>query len=180
MNNGSNNNVFQAVNNLIQKCNEIENRINALEENMERQLNISRCQVMRVKNGEMLPDDYLLNGRAYNDLSPERAFEMYNDNNLNFILLDVSDSNYNPPKEMPEAVKIPLNELAIRHTELSSKIASYLIISENGVKSIQACEMLNRFGYFNLNNVSGGYKFWPAIRNLDNLLRPVSKNEEAA
>lgn len=160
-----NNNIFQAINSLMDKVSALENRINTLEENIEKELYITRCQIMRVKNKEHLPDDYLLHGRTYHDLSPEKAFQMYNNLHLNFVLLDVSKKSYTPPKELPEAIKIPLDELAIRHTELDSKVASYIVISEDGVSSILACEMLNRFGYYNLNNVSGGYKFWPSIRN---------------
>ena len=36
-----------------------------------------------------------------------------------------------------------------------------MIISENGLRSIQACEMLVKKGFFNINNISGGYEFWP-------------------
>ena len=165
----SNNNIFHAVNHLFDKVDALEKRINSVEEELEKQMYITRCQLMRVKNSEQLPDDYLLNGRPYNDLSPEKAFQMYNNLHLNFVVLDVSKKEYTPARELPEAIKIPLDELAIRHTELDSKIASYVVISEDGTSSILACEMLNRFGFYNLNNVSGGYKFWPSIRNKEDL-----------
>jgi rhodanese-related sulfurtransferase len=36
-----------------------------------------------------------------------------------------------------------------------------MIISENGLRSIQACELLIKKGFFNINNISGGHEFWP-------------------
>ena len=165
-------NVFQAINDLYDQFEKLENRINSIEDNLEKQLYITRCQIMRVKNQEELPDDYVLNGRCYNDLSPEKAFEKYNDFDLNYVILDVSSKGYTPAKELPEAIKIPLDELAIRHTELDSKLISYLVISEDGTSSVLACEMLHRFGFYNLNNISGGYKFWPAIRHKEVVNHP--------
>ena len=38
---------------------------------------------------------------------------------------------------------------------------SIFVISEKGVRSILACKILNRFGFYNLSNISGGHKFWP-------------------
>ena len=72
--------------------------------------------------------------------------------------------DYSPIEELPEAMHIPLEELNIRFTEISNKSTPVYIISENGVKSILACEILNECGYYNVNNISGGYKFWPGFR----------------
>jgi rhodanese-related sulfurtransferase len=41
-----------------------------------------------------------------------------------------------------------------------------LVISENGTTSILACEFLNQMGFYNINNISGGYKFWPGYRKI--------------
>lgn len=123
-----------------------------------------QAQMVRIKNGERLPDDFVLNRRTYNDLSPERAMRLYEQKERDFVLLDVSSKSYRPEKELPEALKIPLEELGIRYKELVNKAVSVLIISEDGTRSILACEILNNRGYYNLNNISGGYKFWPAFR----------------
>jgi rhodanese-related sulfurtransferase len=157
-------NVFFNINDLKNQVKDLQSEVKDLGEKLEKSLAVERCHLLRVKNGEMLPDDYILNGRLYNDLSPEQAFQFYSKQNENFILLDVSEKSYHPSDEFPEAIKIPLEELPIRFKEIINKAVPILIISENGIRSILACEMLNQVGYYNVNNISGGYKFWPAFR----------------
>lgn len=161
-------NIFKNLSNLSEKLEKIEKRIDQLELKMEKVLSIQSCHIMRVKNGEQLSDDYILNQRAYHDLTPEKAFHIYQNQNADFILLDVSAKEFYPEIDLPESIKIPLEELKIRHIELPSKITSLMIISENGTRSINACELLNELGYFNINNISGGYKFWPGHKVKDN------------
>jgi rhodanese-related sulfurtransferase len=127
---------------------------------------------MRVKNKEELSDDYLLKGLSYLDLSPEKAFELYNNVDNDFILLDVSRVVFQPFKDLPEAKKIPLEDLVMSTHLLQGRGKSIYIISECGVRSIMACKVLNNLGYYNLNNISGGYKFWPGFREFNNYLEP--------
>ena len=54
-----------------------------------------------------------------------------------------------------------MEELYVRFSEIPNKTVPILVISENGLRSIQACEILIKKGFFNINNVSGGYEFWP-------------------
>lgn len=157
-------NIFYNFNKLSEKVKELQAELQEVKENFEKLQSVTRCHVMRVKNGERLADDYILNGRLYNDMTPDQAFSYYNKQDFNYILLDVSEKGYRPPEELPEAIQIPLEELPIRFKEIVNKATPILIISEDGVRSIRACEMLNECGYYNVNNISGGYKFWPAFR----------------
>lgn len=166
--------IFYNFNKLQDEVKELRKELNDLTEKYEKAMATQRCHIMRIKNGEKLSDEYILNGRNYNDYSPEAAFDFYNQVDENYILLDVSAKGYEPPEELPEATKIPLDELPFRAKEIVNKATPILIISENGVKSILACEMLNEFGYFNVNNISGGYKFWPAFRH-----KEITKTEAA-
>lgn len=159
------NSIFSEINDILGRLTEFENRLDKIEDSFEEALHAIRCNMVRVKNGENLSDDFIANSRTYNDLSPERAFEYYNESDNDFILLDVSSKKYVPAVEIAESTKIPLDELAIRHTELKNKLVPYLVISEDGVNSIIACEILYKLGFKNINNISGGYKFWPSIRN---------------
>lgn len=156
--------IFYNFNQLQNQVKELQKEVVEITEKYEKAMAVQRCHMMRIKNGEKLSDEYILSGKLYNDYSPEAAFDFYNQADENYILLDVSEKGYEPPEELAEATKIPLSELPIRVKEISNKAVPVLVISENGVNSILACEMLNQFGFFNVNNVSGGYKFWPPFR----------------
>lgn len=160
------NNIFFKLNEVMDRLDELEKRMNRLEKESSDEFEIQKCQIMRLKNGDFVSDDYILNGRSYNDLSPEKSWELYNKKDLDFILLDVSQKSFHPLEELPEAINIPLEELNLRARELVNKATRIFVISENGTRSILACEMLNKHGYFNVNNISGGYKFWPGFKEL--------------
>ncbi len=157
-------NVFFNINKLSERVNELQKQINELNEKLKTQTAVDRSHMMRIKNGDHLADDYILNGRMYNDMSPDKAYSYYEKDNINFILLDVSKKSYAPIEELPEAIKIPFNELNIRYKEIINKATPILVISEDGTTSILACELLNNMGYYNVNNISGGYKFWPGYK----------------
>lgn len=125
---------------------------------------LEKVQLLRVKNQEELSDQYLLDSTGYLDLSPDKAFEMYNNKNIDFVLLDVSVDEYTPFKTLKEAKNIPLEELENKIHELPSKKRHFLVISERGARSILACKILNEYGYYHLSHISGGYKFWPGFR----------------
>lgn len=160
-------NIFKKLNDLNEKLNKLEKKILNLEQKMDTSFDIQSNHIMRVKNGQNLSDDFIINKRGYNDMSPEKAYQIYLNKDADFILLDTSNKEYHPERELPEAIKIPYDELNIRHEELPSKSTSILVISENGTNSIKACELLNSLGYYNVNNISGGYKFWPGLRLKD-------------
>ena len=153
-------NVFFKINSLSNRVNELQKQINELNEKLDNSIEIERCHLLRIKNGDQLSDDYILNGRQYNDMTPDIAYEYYQQEDTNFILLDVSEKQFNPIEEIPEATKIPFDQLSNRYKEIVNRAVPILVISENGTSSILACELLNSLGYFNVNNVSGGYKFW--------------------
>ena len=173
-------NVFYTFNKLQDQVKDLQKELHELKEDYDKSMAINRCHMMRIKNGERLADEYILNGKLYNDFSPEQAFDYYNQKDANYILLDVSQKGYQPPEELPEATKIPLEELAVRFKEIVNKAVPILIISEDGVKSILACELLNQLGYYNVNNISGGYKFWPAFRQKQIPQAPLEEVKKAA
>ena len=160
------NNIYHTFNLINARLNHLEKKIAELDEKLDEVIQIERSHLVRVKNGEELSDDFILKGRTYYDLSPEQAFELYNDPDKDFILLDVSAKGYQAFDTLPEAIKIPLEELAIRHQEIQNKNTTLFIMSENGVRSILACELLQRCGFHNINNISGGHKFWPGHKKI--------------
>lgn len=155
------NNVFFIINKLVGRVAKLEYKLYKLESEMTRQMAIQRNHLVRVKNQGFLPDDFIQNGRAYLDLSPEKAWAMYKDPNQDFIFIDVSYKNFELDSPRPkECLHIPLEEIDERFGEIPNHSTPIIIISEDGLRSILACEFLNSKGYFNCNNVSGGWKFW--------------------
>ncbi len=155
------NNIFSKLDQIEKRLDKMERRIECMDQDTEKAFKTIQAQMVRVKNGEKLPDDYLLNRRGYNDLSPEKARKLFLEKDRDFILLDVSEKSFGNQDGFSEAIKIPLEELGIRHKELPNKTSTIMVISEDGTRSILACELLNKHGFYNLNNISGGYKYWP-------------------
>lgn len=124
-------------------------------------IQILRNHLIRVKNHETINDNIIIQGRPYNDLSPQMAYKMYKDNNKDFLMLDVSKDGSPIINRPNECLHIPLEELAHRYFEIQSKTTPILIISEDGLRSIKACEFLAAREFYNLNNISGGYEYWP-------------------
>lgn len=152
---------FQMLEFINSRLNNIEKNIARIDEKLDFSITLQRNHLVRVKNGEEIDDSMILMGRPYNDITPQRAWSIYNNPNIDFFVLDVTVKGFDKYQRLDEAVHIPIEELHIRFTEIPSKTTPILVISENGLRSIQACELLVKKGFFNINNVSGGYEFWP-------------------
>ena len=148
---------FQLLEFINSRLSNIEKNIARLEEKMDFSLSLQRNHLVRIKNGEEIDDNMVLMGRPYNDLTPLKAYNIYNNPDIDFILLDVSHKTYVPPKRPKDAIHIPLEELASRYLEIQSRTLPILVLSEKGLRSIQACELMVKKGYFNVNNISASY-----------------------
>ncbi|PIK13836.1 rhodanese-like domain-containing protein [Halobacteriovorax sp. JY17] len=155
--------MFQMLEFMNNRLSNIEKNISRIDEKLEFSLSLQRNHLIRIKNGEFIDDSNILMGKPYNDLSPQRAFEIYQNQNLDFLVLDVSKPDFKSRKNLEGSVRIPLEELQTRYAEINSKTTPILVFSEQGLRSIQACELLIKKGFFNLNNVSGGHRFWPTV-----------------
>jgi len=139
----------------------IEKNISRLDEKLDYSITLQRNHLIRIKNNHEIDDAMILMGKPYNDLSPQRAFQIYNDKDMDFLLLDVSRDSYPEEEKLMGSISISLEDLETRYIEIHNKTTPILIISEQGLRSIQACECLVKKGFFNLNNISGGHEFWP-------------------
>ena len=157
-------NVFSQLQTFETEIDRLEGRILELETRMHKMLEIERNHLIRVKNGEEISDDFVQNGRAYLDLSPDKAWRLYRNPDFDFILVDVSSRDFQIQNRLPEALHIPWEDFSERFLEIQSRTTPLLIISEDGANSVLACEFLVKRGYYNCNNVSGGYKFWRGFR----------------
>lgn len=157
-------NIFSQLQHFEDHIEKLEERILELEQRIEHLIQIERNHLIRVKNHEEVSDDFIYHGRRYQDLSPDRAWKLYCNKEYDFILLDVSAKDYSPQRKIPEALHIPWAEFHERFFEIQSKTTPILIISEDGTNSVLACEFLVKRGFYNCNNVSGGYKSWKGFR----------------
>ncbi|MDA9792969.1 rhodanese-like domain-containing protein [Bacteriovoracaceae bacterium] len=159
------NNIFYKFNVVEEKISKLEETVNSLQEQLNESLQVQRSQLIKIKNNEDISDDTIYYGMPYNDLSPARAFKAYNRKDFNFILLDVSADHYQADLEFEDVLKIPLESLADKCEEFLNNKIPILVISEDGLRSIKACELLINKGFYNINNISGGHKFWPGARD---------------
>ncbi len=150
----------EQLQNFESEISRLEGRILELEVHLEKMIDIERNHLLRVKNQEEISDEFIIQGKCYQDLSPDKAWKLYNRNDFNFILIDVSSVDYRPLKKIPEALHIPWSQFSERFLEIQSRAIPILVICEDGTHSILACEFLVRHGFYNCNNISGGYKFW--------------------
>ena len=157
-------NLFAQIQAFEKHVEDLEGRILQLEQRIEQMIEVERNHLIRVKNNEEVSDEFIQNGRRYQDLSPEKAWKLYCDRDFDFILIDVSDKEFNPDNKIPEAQKIPWEDFPNRFYEITTKTTPILIISEDGTNSVLACEYLTKRGYYNCNNISGGYKHWKGLQ----------------
>ncbi len=157
-------NVFAQLQAFEAQIGHLEERILELESRIEQMIQIERNHLVRVKNHEEISDEFIQHGRKYQDLSPEKAWKLYCNKDYDFIMIDVSEKDYKPLSHIPEAQKMPWSEFREKFLEIQSKTTPIIIISEDGTNSILACEFLVKRGFYNCNNVSGGYKHWKGFQ----------------
>lgn len=154
-------NPFQQ-NNMNQRIEELENKVYELEKSIESDKRTMFSKLLRIKNGDQLPNSFIISQMGYQDLSPTKAFKLYNQHDKNFVVLDVSAKGFNTDHQLHEAIKIQVEDLEYQiQFEVPSQTTPIFVISEDGVQSVLACQILFEMGYLNINNISGGYKFWP-------------------
>jgi rhodanese-related sulfurtransferase len=157
-------NVFAQLQAFESQIVRLEDRILELETRIEQMIQVERNHLVRVKNHEEVSDEFIQHGRKYQDLSPEKAWKLYCNKDYDFILIDVTEIDYKPLSNIPEAQRMPWSEFSERFFEIQSRTTPILIISEDGTNSVLACEYLVKHGYFNCNNISGGYKHWKGFQ----------------
>lgn len=157
-------NIFSQLQEFESHIQNLEEKILYLENRIEQLIQIERNHLIRVKNKEEISDDFIYHGKRYQDLSPDKAWKLYNNKDFDFILIDVTAREFHSEKRLSEAVHIPWEEFSDRFLEIQSRTTPLLIISEDGTHSVLACEFLVKRGFYNCNNISGGYKYWKGFK----------------
>src|SRR3954470_4704387 len=99
----------------------LEGRVLELEQKLEKLLEIERNHLIRIKNGEEISDEFILNGRPYQDLTPEKAWRLYKNPDYDFVFLDVTSQDFQVAYRPPEALHIPWEQFADRFYELTTR-----------------------------------------------------------
>tara|TARA_R110002049_G_scaffold187704_3_gene355975 strand:+ start:46 stop:558 length:513 start_codon:yes stop_codon:yes gene_type:complete len=151
---------FQLLEMINSRLTNIEKNIARIDEKLDFSIQLQRNHLIRVKNGSMIDDNMILMGAPYNDLSPQQSLSVINNPDMDYTILDISAKNFKPVGgHLEGAIRIPFEDLDHRWAEIQSRTTPILVICEDGLKSIRACELLVKKGYLNLNNISGGYRF---------------------
>ncbi len=161
-------NISFQINGIHENLTRIESFILKLEKKIDLLEKRTVNHLCRIKNNDLISDTFLMDLSTYNDLSPTQSKQILGMKDYEYILLDVSDSKFFAPVKFKKSIKATLEQLHHKLPEVLNKITPIYIISEDGTKSVLACDYLNSLGYFNINNISGGYKYWPKSQKSSN------------
>lgn len=151
---------FQLLELINSRLTNIEKNIERIDEKLDFSIQLQRNHLIRVKNGSMIDDNMILMGAPYNDLSPQAAMQVIQNPDMDYAIIDITAKDFEPRGgHLDGAFRIPFETLSHRWAEIQSRTTPLLVISEDGLNSIRACELLVKKGYLNINNVSGGYRF---------------------
>lgn len=155
---------FDNIHALEIKVAKLEQQLQLASEKHQHELNLLKRQIVLSKQGAPILDWAIISSYPYIDLSPQQAYEQYMNPNVIYQVLDVTSDNYHSEVEFDNYIKIPFHQLEEKIDEIKFSKGILLVISEDGLNSIRACEKLAKFGVYNCFNVSGGYEYWPENR----------------
>ena len=156
------------------------NKIKALESrvfDLEKKLNHLKAtftmNLIRVKNNDLIGDKTIMELEPYIDISAFKAYEYCLDENKQYFIIDVERPDYERPVNFKNITFIPLTELEKNISKIPTRTSPLFVISEDGIKSIHACEILSKKEFYNCYNISGGYEKWPKpkVEGLDQELK---------
>jgi adenylyltransferase/sulfurtransferase len=97
------------------------------------------------------------------DIEPEKLAQLRSDK-PDMILLDVREEFEKSISDLPGSILIPLPELENHITEIPADRV-IVVYCRNGVRSLQAVELLKKAGYSSIRNLRGGINAWAERMN---------------
>lgn len=89
-------------------------------------------------------------------LAPAELAE-FRENHPNAVIIDVREAWEHEIVALDDALLLPLGSVALRaEEELPDRAAPIIVYCHHGIRSLQACAVLNALGYGPLYNLSGG------------------------
>jgi rhodanese-related sulfurtransferase len=150
-------NFLTTIKDLNKRIDGLEKKVDYLENSLSSESHLISSFFLRLITQSPLTEHMILSKRPYFDLNPKDALNLIAQDNLAYQLIDVSDKAFIPPSQYKKRIHIPLSELGGHLDQLPPKKMPLLIICEDGTKSILACEILAKLGYFHISNISGGF-----------------------
>lgn len=144
---------------------EIDNRLKRASEDMRETVDPLRLHLAKVASGGSVPQEMILNGRRYLDISAEEAqrlLERESERRAGEVLfVDVRTAKEYATQRVAGAKLVPVEELEQRYkADIPDSVGKVLVYCASGERSRMACDFLSRQGYTNLYHVQGGMLSW--------------------
>lgn len=99
--------------------------------------------------------------QRFSSLTPAGAVQLMNNEEDNMLLLDVREPAETAAGKIAKAVQIPISGIDKRVSELEKHRGKHVIVyCKNGTRSGIACKALNKAGFEQVYNLSGGLTAW--------------------
>ena len=90
-----------------------------------------------------------------NNISYDQAINLMK--NFGVVLIDVQHYNDYQKKHLIGSINIPVEEINSKvETVIKNKNENIIVYCLSGIRSVAACDILNRLGYKNIYNIQGG------------------------
>lgn len=117
-----------------------------------------RRVVAALADGVELTGEMVLEGRLWHEIGGAEALELVRSGRAR--VLDVRTPAETAAGVLPDAVRIPLDELEHRSEELPRDGKPLLVYCAMGMRSAAACEYLSGRGFGSVHNLAGGIGAW--------------------
>ncbi len=124
-----------------------------------------RLHLAKVASGGSVPQEMILNGRLYQDITAEDAQRVYEreaaQGEGRVLVVDVRTPKEYAVRHLPGAKLVPFDELEVKYQEeIPLATEKVLVYCMEGERSRLACEFLSLRGYTNLYNLRDGLRAW--------------------
>jgi len=142
-----------------------DSRVKRIAEEFKEAIEPLRLHLAKLATGGFVPQEAILTGRLYLDVSADEAQRVMEDEGRQHpgtvLLVDVRSPREYAAKRVAGAKLVPFDELEKRYkAEIPETIEKVFIYCMSGERSRSACEFLGRQGYTNLYHVRDGFQGW--------------------
>ncbi|MGH7163926.1 MAG: rhodanese-like domain-containing protein [Nitrospiraceae bacterium] len=142
-----------------------DSRLKRIAEEFKEAIEPLRLHLAKLATGGFVPQEAILTGRLYMDVSAEEAQRVMESEGRQHpqkvLLIDVRTPREFAAKRVAGAKLVPFDELEERYkTEIPETAEKVFVYCMSGERSRSACEFLGRQGYTNLYHVRDGFQGW--------------------
>lgn len=137
----------------------VEGSLRELRKEMDMKLDLTRHHLASVAAGTRVPEDMILEGKPFADVSADEGQRMVAQEPALFVL-DVRTAGEYASGHIPGSRLIPIDQLDTRLGELPDRATPMLVACAAGSRSAAACGLLAERGYTSLYNLRSGMSGW--------------------